>query len=397
MLGTEAWQPFVAALIEISQLRQMMAADGRLSGSHGAVEAATSVESTQVVNVVGDDGQHAFLLATISQEQAQGWTFMVPDGRTVSKLTPFFQALQPFFNAEQMLAGKYIYSSEIALSWSDKMGAFVGVAKGRQGMVDLRQVTALGISGPAIFITAATAIAHQQQMQRIEGSLDEIKAMLADVSRFQQDERRSILTGSIRYFRQVARAVLSGELAPEVLHMLEYHEAELVKILDHLVKDLRAATEAMRAVKKDAFGSSRYIKSLQNAQVTVTSRYNDILLCLRARACGFQLMSAYPGREAGKQARFDAIIEDFRPFLPDGEATLAIDQVLREKLRLVSSYEDRLSLLDSENTLLENIANCKNDIFNSISLDFSSDIKSGDKHVIDFQVEAGEVVGVRLR
>ena len=399
VLSTDAWLPFVSVLVEISYLRGIMVADGRLVAAlcegRGAVP-ARRVEPENAVSIVGDDGQHAFLLAKIPQDHAEGWAFMVPDGRTMSKLAPFIQALQPFFNAEQMLAGKHIYSSPVALSWSDKVGGFVGVAKGHKGMMGLQQVTAIGISGPAILLTAATAIAQQQQMQRIEEALDEIKAMLADVSRFQQDERHSNLTGSIRYFRQVARAVLSGELSPEVLHTIEHHEAELVKIHDHLVKDLRVATETLGQVKKDTFGSSKYVKALQDAQAIVMSRYDDILLCLRARACGFQLISAYPGREIGKQARFDAIIEDFRPFLPAGEATETIDRVLREKLQAVLSYESKAALLANENTLFDNIVVADRAIMAAITPAMSLEFQTGDSLAIDFQVEAGKVVGVRL-
>lgn len=353
-------------------------------------------EAEKELSVIGDDGQYAFSLSAIPEEKALDWSFMVPDGRTRSEFAPLLTALQPFFSAEQMLAGSNIYSAKVALSWSDKVGGYAGVAKDHKGMVDLQQITAIGISGPAVFLTAAAAIAQQQQMQRIEEALDEIKTMLADISRFQQDERRSALTGSIRYFRQVARAVLSGELAPEVLHTIENHEAELNKIYEHLVKDLRIATEALRAVKKDTFGSSKYVKALQDAQAVVTSCYDDILLCLRARACGFQLMSAYPGREAGKQARYEAIADDFRPFLPSGEATMAIDRTLREKLQAVSSYESKATLLARENALFDNLIVGDRAISAAMTPALSLAAHTDDPLLLDFQVEEGEIVGVRL-
>ena len=395
VLSTDAWLPFVSALVEIAYLRGIMVADGRLRDTETRA-LAVRPDPEIAVSVVGDDGEHAFSLAAFPEGKAQDWSFMVPDGRTRSQLAPLLTALQPFFSAEQMLAGTNIYSAEAALSWSDKVGGYVGVAKGHKGMVDLHQVAAIGVSGPAVFLTAATAIAQQQQMQRIEEALDEIKTMLADISRFQQDERRSALTGSIRYFRQVARAVLSGELAPEVLHTIEHHEAELNKVYDHLVSDLHVAAEALRAVKKDTFGSSKYVKALQDGQATVMSCYDDILLCLRARACGFQLMSAYPGREAGKRARYEAIVEDFRSFLPTGEATMAIDRTLREKLQVISSYESKASLLARENALFENLIASDRAITAAIAPALSLAAQGDNPLVLDFQVEAGEIVGVRL-
>ncbi len=399
VFSSDAWQPLAATLLHIAYLRRVMAECGRLAGvlaGNRAIVQTQQGEPNNSVIVIGDDGVPALSLAAIPHEVADSWTFMKPDSRTLSKLTPFMESLQPVFSAQQFLSVNNTYSSRLPLSYSDKIGGFAGVAKGHQGMMPLRQVTAIGLSGPAVFLTATAAIAQQQQMERIEKALDDIKAILADVSRFQQVERHSALTGSIRYFRQVARAVLSGELAPEVLHTIEQHEAELVKIYEHLVNDLRVATEALRAIRKETFGSAKYVKALQNAQAVAAGLYDDILLCLRARACGFQLMSAYPGREAGKQARYEAICGDIRPFLLSGEATAALDRVLRDKLQAVASYESKALLLVSESTLFDNIGQGYEAIMTGITAALSREAQTDDALVIDFQVNAGQVVGVRL-
>ena len=399
VFSSEAWQTLAAALLHIAYLRGIMFECGRLAAgfSGSRTLAPTRGEPENLVTLTGDDGTPALSLAAIPQEDAEGWTFMIPDARTLSKLTPFMEALQPIFSAQQLLSGKNVYSSRLPLSYSGSVGGFAGVAKGHKGMMPLQQITAIGLSGPGIFLTAATAIAQQQQMERIEKALDDIKAVLADVSRFQQDERNSALIGSIRYFRQVARAILSGELVSEVLHTIEQHEAELVKIYEHLVKDLRVATEGLRTIKKESFGSAKYLKALQDAQAVIGNRYDDILLCLRARACGFQLMSAYPGREAGKQARYEAINEDIRPFLPAGEATAAVDRVLRDKLQTISLYENKLPLLARENMLFTNINRINDAIMAGIIAPILLETKPDESPVIDFQVETGQVVGVRFR
>lgn len=399
MFSSEAWQPLAATLLHVAYLRGLFAESGRLAGALGGSRVIVPAQRGELENamiVIGNDGAPALSLAVVPHEVGEGWTFMKPDGRTLSKLTPFMEALQPLFSAQQLLSGMNIYSSRLPLSHSDKIGAFVGAAKGHQGMMPLQQVTAIGLSGPAIFLTATAAIAQQQQMERIEKSLDDIKVMLAEVSRFQQDERQSTLTGSIRYFRQVARAVLAGEFAPEVLHTIEQHEAQLVKIYDHLVKDLRVATEALRVIKKETFAPTKYIKALQNAQAVVVSRYDEILLCLRARACGFQLMSAYPGREAGKQARYEAICGDIRPFLTSGEATVALDRVLRDKLQAISSYENKAILLASESKLFDDMGKGGDTIISGITAALPLDAQTDDSLVIDFQINAGQIVGVRL-
>lgn len=395
-----AWQPLAATLVHIAYLREIMVECGRLTGALGrgkTILPARRNEPENSVIVVGNDGAPALELAAIPENIAKGWTFIKPDGRTLNKLAPFMEALQPVFSAQQLLSGKNIYSSRLPLSHSDKVGGFVGVTKGNQGMMPLHQVTAIGLSGPAIFLTAATAIAQQQQMERVEKTLDDIKAMLADVSRFQQDKRHTDLTGSISYFRQKARAVLSGELVPEVLGEIERHEAELSKIYDHLVKDLRGTTEALRAIKKETFAPSKYVKEIQNAQAVVASLYDDILLCLKARTCGFQLMSAYPGREAGKKARYEAICESICPFLPSGEATVALDRLLRDKLQTMSSYENKAIVLAGESKLFDSVGKNDNAIMSAITMPLALEAQADDSLVIDFQIDdAGQIVGVRL-
>jgi hypothetical protein len=399
VFSSEAWQPLAATLVHIAYLRGVMVECGRLTGVLAwgkTIVPAQRGEPKNPVIVTGDDGAPALALAAIPENIAEGWTFMKPDGRTLSKLTPFMEALQPLFSAQQLLSGKNIYSSRLPLSYSDKVGAFVGAAKGNQGMMPLQQFTAIGLSGPAVFLTAAAAIAQQQQLERIEKALDDIKVMLTDVSRFQQDDRRAELTSSISYFNQVARAVLSGELVPEVLNRIEDREGELIKIYQHLVKDLCGATEALRAIKKETFAPSKYVKALQDAQAVVASLYDDILLCLRARACGFQLMSAYPGREAGKKARYEAICEAIRPFLPSGEATVALDQVLRDKLQIMSSYENKAVLLTGESILFDRVGKSDQAIMSVITASLSPESQTDDSVVIDFQIDAGQIVGVRL-
>jgi hypothetical protein len=399
VFSSEAWQPLAATLVHIAFLREAMAGCGRLTGilARGkTVVLAQRSEPENSVIVTGDDGAPSFALAAIPENIAEGWTFIKPDGRTLSKLTPFMEALQPFFSAQQLLSGKHVYSSSLPLSHSDKVGAFVGVAKGNQGMMPLNQVTAIGLSGPAVFLTAATAIAQQQQMQRIEKALDDIKVMLTDVARFQQEERRAELTSSISYFNQVARAVLSGELVPEVLNRIEDREGELIKIYLHLVKDLRVEMEALRAIKKETFAPSKYVKALQSAQAVVAGLYEDILLCLRARACGFQLMSVYPGREAGKKARYEAICEAIRPFLPSGEVTVELDRILRDKLQAMSSYENKAVLLRGESTLFDVVGKSDKAIMSAITASLSPEAQTEDSVVIDLQIDAGQIVGVRL-
>lgn len=397
---SDAWPPVAAALLHIATLRETFDRTGRflsMPRTKPETDPAPSQDNAESrILVVGDDAEPVLSLDAIRPEDSAGWTFIKPDSRTLNKLTPLTEALQPVFSAQQMLSGSHVYRAAMPLSYSSKLGGFAGVAKGHQGMVPLQQFSAIGLSGPAIFLTAATAIVQQQQMERIEATLDEIKTVIADVSRFQQDERRSQLTGTVRYFRQVAEAVLAGELAPEVLHAIEHHEGELSKIHDHLVGDIKRNTATLASLDKSSLGSTKYLKALQETQAAISSHYDDLFLCLRARACGLQLLHAYPGREFAKKSRHRDICEAMRPYLPTGTATVAIDQALRRKIKSLSDYQNKAPILLGEGLMLDRIMAAEASIMSGIAAAVSKEEVALEAPVIDLRISEGQITGVRL-
>ena len=84
--------------------------------------------------------------------------------------------------------------------------------------------------------------------------------------------------------------------------------------------------------------------------------YDELFLCIRARACAYMLLCSFPGRETGKRARLNDIMAALDTFSPSGEATIAFDQGLREKLHAVSSLTTKGLLLSKENSLLDKVA-----------------------------------------
>lgn len=75
---------------------------------------------------------------------------------------------------------------------------------------------------------------------------------------------------------------------------------------------------------------------------------------------------------------------------------MVIDRALSEKLQAVSSYESKACLLTRENALFDNLIVGDRAITAAIAPALSLAAYTDDPLVLDFQVEAGEIVSARL-
>ena len=201
----------------------------------------------------------------------------------------------------------------------------------------------------------ATAYMEQKRFEDMERSLRGIASSLAEVTRFQSEERRSVLTGSIQYFRQVSRSVLAGELEEDILHAIERHESDLIRIQNHLSKDIDAQISTMAALKNGGWTSSKFVKALNEEMDRLERLVEDAATCMQASACGCQLLCAFPRREARRQARFEDIASALRRLCADGDVGGAFDRLLRDKLKGVSFIEAKAAVLGREDHLFERI------------------------------------------
>lgn len=400
----DEWPTFASTLLQVIYLRRKLIEEGRILSPRtdaGQVEvndvpvAIDENENSLVVQT--PDGDAVLSLALLQDDGTTGWIAPKGSSDILNMLSPMLKAAQPFFSAQQVLAnGNYvrvILPPGGAISFSETLGHYVGVAKGYKGMVPLDPISVASFATPLALLTLASAVAEQKKLENIEKSLNEIKSSLNDVSKFQQNERRSILTGAMRYFQQVAHSVLTGELASEVLHEIERHEVELVRVQEHLVEDIRSQITALGAIKKEGFGSGKYMKAIDEAQATLARMYDEVLMCIRARACGYQLLCAYPGRDAGKRARLGDISKALRIFLPTGEATMAMDRALREKMQEISSYESKALLLAKEDALFERVEFVCTTIRDGLKV---AESEQPEQSSIDFKVEDGLAVAIRM-
>lgn len=363
MLSSDTWQPFASTLLQLGYLRRKLVDEGRMPGGEpdrlDRDVVSTDDRSDELVIHMGE-GEPFLSLANLSADSS-GWLEVNQNTKVSGLLYPILEAIQPVMAGVQMLRNDTLWQE------GAKNATASIVQVGQQGIVkSLGQVSVASLVGPTAVLILASAMIEQQKLQQIEKSLAEIKTALGDISKFQKGERRSILTGSIRYFQQIAESVLTGELAEEVLHSLERHEIDLMRVQDHLSEEVRDQIVALRAIKKEGWGSGKYTKAIQDQLASLDKAYDELFLCIRARACAYMLLCAFPGREAGKRSRFNDIKGALDTFSPSGDATVALDRDFREKIQAVSSLEIKGLLLSQENMLLKRAMQGKSNILDGL-------------------------------
>jgi hypothetical protein len=221
----------------------------------------------------------------------------------------------------------------------------------------------------ALINVASIALA-QKHLADISRKLGEIKKSIDGIRKFQNDERRSKLTGSIRYFEQVAPAVLKGDKPDRVLNQIEHHESELLQVYEHLMDDIHAELGEVSGVKADDwFGSAKANLAIETKQQRIAELYNELILCLRARSCGWQLLCMFPGEEMGKELRRRDIQQALDKLSTDGDVLKESDTLFRKKIHELSSVvskgtanERKLALLRANDMLLTDLSACRAEV-----------------------------------
>lgn len=406
--GAAEWPPLAASLLQIAFLRLKHNEVTRANKeSKEASSTSAPVSNSDALVISNNSGTPVLTLAQISVLDSDvGWRKVSKDDTGISRLNPLLQAVPGVATAVEVGASNYmnvIVPAGTELVESVKHGGLIGTLRkigtnefAGAAKLDIGNLSALATSGAALNI--ASAVLAQKHLADISEKLSDIKEAIEDVAVFQKNERRSVLTGSIRYFEQIAGSVLSGELADEVVHVIEMHETKLLEVQEHLGIDIRNQTDALKILKDEEWvGQGKYIKALDEKHATLDKLYREMLLCLRARACGWQLLSAFPGREQRKEGRLKDIRASVLALLPQGEAAIALDQLLREKIKTVTSAAERSKILRNENALLNRISTQSAIVFDGLETS-GRDISTYDAPLsMDLKIEDGIIVATRMR
>ena len=222
----------------------------------------------------------------------------------------------------------------------------------------------------ALINVASIALA-QKHLADISQKLSEIRSSVDGIRRFQNEQRRSKLTGSIRYFEQIAPSVLEGERPERVLNQIEHHEAELLEVYEHVIKEIRSELEEVSKVTANQwFGTGKTNSTIEMHQQRVVELFRDLILCLRARGCGWQLLCLFPGEEKGKAYRRQDIQTSIDELSTDGAMLVKSEALLRSKIHDMSSLFSlgtttnarKLALLRANETLLAEVSAARTEV-----------------------------------
>lgn len=214
------------------------------------------------------------------------------------------------------------------------------------------------ISANVVFNIASTVVA-QKHLADINEKLVEIKEGVEKVKKFQENERKSKITGAVEYLQQVSPVVIGGHATSHVRQQLESIESNLAQVQHHLLKDIQDLSDdnGVSSKKFDFFA-----KNIRQGILKRQDKMSDILqqwwLCLSSRLLACRLLAYFPGERELAKARYahlketadKFLYEDISKFLSSVRAAIgSVSSVFETKSE---QSANRISLLEWEEDFL---------------------------------------------
>lgn len=172
-------------------------------------------------------------------------------------------------------------------------------------LFDVGNLTKL-VDAAAVWQVASVVVA-QKHLADISAKLAVIAEGVSQLSTFLDAARRSRISATYGYLRQVAQALQAGELPASIRDELEACERDLLACQHHLTAEYRQRAQAP-AKHTDTVGTGELLKSATEKFVSLERLAQDMALCLKARALAWYVLSLYPGEPKLKLARRDDIL-----------------------------------------------------------------------------------------
>jgi hypothetical protein len=236
----------------------------------------------------------------------------------ISQLNPLFQAVPNILIAENVATNFYVQmfhndgtlaSIGECIRRKDGNGVCASIwgitKKGKPGIIEnlpIKDTPALSnLVNSAVLFQIASVIVAQKHLADINEKLSSIKHAIDDIKSFQERERKGKVLGAVEYFEQVAPAVFNGEFSSHVRQQIEAQEAKLIDIQKHFVSDIEDAIFKIQKLDEED-----HLKDHQNYLYNI---FEQLIICLKARACGLKLISAFPEEELIKTKRREDLIK----------------------------------------------------------------------------------------
>lgn len=293
-----------------------------------------------------DAGARLLTIRDVPDAGDQPWRRIGEADDGLSRLNSLVQAVPALGTAAEIAGATGTRYMEVVcngdLMKAAKGGGYRAMSRSATGITEHANLfgadkLALVANASALMNVASVALA-QKHLADISEKLTALKKEVNKVADFQVAGRKAILTSSIRYFEQIAPAVLAGERSGGVALRIEDCEAKLLEVQDHLAHDFAKAIGELQDLKDGSwFSSSEFVDAVEKQQRQLNDLSEQQMLCVRARALGWQLLCEFPNGEITKQRRRDDIVASLDELAESGDRLGRMDAALREKLRGASS------------------------------------------------------------
>jgi len=345
-----AFEVTAPCVLHIAYLRKLYLDDAAKRSCRSSVPPSNSafvpVNSKPSVPLViaDEEGGQLLTLACIPEPNLSNWEPVDgSDKGGISRFNPLLQAVPSMATSQEVAATKYM---EVVIN-----GPLLK-AKGKDGfrcisMVDgkpshgtlLQPEKLSNIVNAAALWQIASVVVAQKHLADISEKLAVIGKAVENIKQHLEDKRRSLLTGSIRYFEQIAPSVLAGKWSDAYYSQIENSEKQLLQVEDHLLSELQKEIGKTPSLQdSDMFGSEGMQNEIQKHQGTLKNLYQLLFLCLRARACGWQLLAVFPEADEGVIERRKLDIQKTLNRLgEEGDLLRKTDDAMRQKIQNISA------------------------------------------------------------
>lgn len=202
------------------------------------------------------------------------------------------------------------------------------------------------VNSAALFQIASVVVA-QKHLADISAKLNDIKAGIDAIALHLADQRRSEITGALKYLGQVAVMLHHGERDDAARSQLETIERELGGINDHLVSDLVTMKKQVDGLDAPGLfdGSSGLVSKLESKQKDAERLVEEWKLCMSGRwvACG--LLKQITGQTSLLTKRQEDLEAEVRAFFSAQGPLASFDDGLDKRIDSLSSVWEWQSTL----------------------------------------------------
>ncbi len=356
---------------------------------HDVISLKEEITEIKTVEITESNGSKPLAVFSIveDKERYQSAREIPANNSSLTRLTALAQAIPNALIASE-IAGKKIM--EVVVNGSlarakESAELFIPIVRGKDGkiieMAKLKNAGKLNnlVNAAAVW-QAVSVIVAQKHLADISDKLEDIQQGLNNISSFLAEERKSKISGTFEYLKQVYGALKGGDLPMAIRYQLESCERELMQVCEHLRmeqdRNLREKIE-----DNEIMGSSELPLKLKKKIDDLADISDSISFCLKTRVAVWHVLSLYPGEQTLKAARRQSIVDVAKHFL---DFSQAFDRQLELEIGGIDSSWNTQATIDARRNDVRATKKSAIKIIESSHYILSDSIQQIDRNLIEY-------------